>query len=324
MSSVRDGLNYLCGPLEPFAQVKSTRRATRPFCCLESSTALTTFSSLRGLRLCSVRSIHYARAWELNNGAADQAGNSVLAGLDGAASRLHLTARSFTGEDALHAYIEDDEVIAPNSESDLSPARLISVNGHGNILLVKPSRLSASHTTNGEAAQVPLVWLHSLTSNDARQILLPLPSSPIINVRAGSSFFLIQCEALLYSFGADNRFGQLGCKTERGTEATLREIDALAGMRLASLSVGDLHCAAIDAETAALYVWGSDGKGQCGGGGGDEPTLVSLPGLKDEDEQLDVLHVGCGANHTVIATSNGVWATGASAPPLVVLSVLGD
>lgn len=77
----------------------------------------------------------------------------------------------------------------------------------------------------------------------------------------------------------------------------------------------DLHSAVIT-QDGALYVFGSDAKGQLGGfSSGGEPTLVEVGDAEESAvvEQPDFISVGCGSAHTAAVTSKGhLWVAGNS------------
>jgi alpha-tubulin suppressor-like RCC1 family protein len=200
-----------------------------------------------------------------------------------------------TGDDALTAFLDESgRTVASVDTSHLPRAQQIALDGHGHLLLLTP---------DGD-----LVWRSSLDAD--QQHHLDDPPGDILSLCPGSSFFLVRTPRALYVLGSDNRFGQLGHADHRTSSSpgALREMDLFAGMSLPSLGAGDLHAAAVDAESGALYIWGSDAQGQCAGYGGGEPELVEWA-----DAELDVRLVACGATHTVVATSNGVYVAGSSA-----------
>lgn len=110
----------------------------------------------------------------------------------------------------------------------------------------------------------------------------------------------------MFSYG-DNRFGQ--CGTHSSQTSSLSAITPLAFFEGLSppryIATGDLHSCVVT-QDGALYIFGSDKEGQCGGYGGLEPSMVDLG-----DVNVDM--VVCGSGHTVCKTDDGqVWVTGLS------------
>jgi alpha-tubulin suppressor-like RCC1 family protein len=159
-------------------------------------------------------------------------------------------------------------------------------------------------------------------------ILHPLPDN-IVSLHAGADHFLVQTPCSLYGLG-DNRFGQLGIVSDPsypwGSDdydddgnppsvvSQFTRVDFFDGISpMAQVATGDVHSAVVT-EDGALYMFGHDAKGQCGGWTSEtgEPTLVELEG--EDGEPLDVRAVACGSQSTVVLTSDGgIWSSGASA-----------
>jgi hypothetical protein len=160
------------------------------------------------------------------------------------------------------------------------------------------------------------------------------PSEEVLSLHAGADHFLVRTTRSLYGLG-DNRFGQLGIipplpqpssteaqedhhgsssgRQTQSSISSLTRIDFFDGLSpIVAVAAGDVHSAVVT-EDGALYVFGHDGKGQCGGWTSEtgEPTLVQL---EDENgEPVDVCAVSCGSQNTVVITSDGgVWSSGAS------------
>lgn len=130
---------------------------------------------------------------------------------------------------------------------------------------------------------------------------------------SGAAHFIIHVsDDILYSLGSDNRFFQLGHASRAPSLTRAEQLTLFEGSgSIAKVACGDLHTAVLTDE-GALYLFGSDVQGQCGGCTGHEPILVELEPEEDNEEQPDVLDVACGSRHTVILTASAVYATGSS------------
>jgi alpha-tubulin suppressor-like RCC1 family protein len=164
--------------------------------------------------------------------------------------------------------------------------------------------------------------IHSaLSLAPSSEITHPLPDDDIISLHAGADHFFVRTSRTLYGFG-DNRFGQLGIPPDTSFSignppsvvTKFTPVDFFDGLSpIVQITTGDVHTAVVT-EDGALYVFGHDGKGQCGGWKTEtgEPSLVELKG--EDGEALDVRVVACGSQSTVVLTSDeGLWSSGASA-----------
>ena len=102
--------------------------------------------------------------------------------------------------------------------------------------------------------------------------------------------------------------GRLGHGDDE-TQHTPRRIEALAGVRIWALAVGDSHCLAVT-DAGALYSWGQGGLGQHGHG-----DLVPQPTPRRVEEltNVRVTAVAAGDNHSLAASATGAlytWGNG--------------
>lgn len=110
----------------------------------------------------------------------------------------------------------------------------------------------------------------------------------------------------MFSYG-DNRFGQCGTASSQIPAVSI--ISPLSFFEGLSppihIATGDFHSCVVTLD-GALYIFGSDKEGQCGGYGGLEPSMVDLG-------DVNVEMVECGSGHTVCKTDEGkIWVTGLS------------
>lgn len=142
-------------------------------------------------------------------------------------------------------------------------------------------------------------------------ILLNPSSSPILQLVAGASHFLFLTSTSVLSYG-DNRFSQCGTHSSVPVSTiSLSIIDFFEGLQPTTIAAGDLHSCVIT-NGGALYTFGADMTGQCGGFGG-EPTLVNLKPDEEDEDPDEVISVACGSQHTVLVTTLGqVWSSGLS------------
>lgn len=160
------------------------------------------------------------------------------------------------------------------------------------------------------------------------------------SLKAGSSHFLIHTSPSntngnqLYSLG-DSRYGQLGtslpnASTSPMTAQAVSTFDLSEGFpsKIRKVETCGRHCIAM-IEDGSAYVWGWNGDGQLGietsssdessettlkKKVGEPPSICYEPQLIIlEDEDLDIVDVGCGYGHSVIVTDDGrVWVAGSS------------
>jgi alpha-tubulin suppressor-like RCC1 family protein len=125
----------------------------------------------------------------------------------------------------------------------------------------------------------------------------------VVEAAAGQSHFVLQTQnpAAIWSLSKDNRFGQLG---RRQRVQALAPVPFFEDLNVRQIACGDLHAMAVSDE-GGLYAFGSNNKGQCGGFGGHEPTLVEFD--VGSEEQPDVKQVACGSMHTVALMEDGAF-----------------
>lgn len=132
------------------------------------------------------------------------------------------------------------------------------------------------------------------------------PESEILQLVAGSGHFLLRTRTSLFGLG-DNRYHQL--LFSRGPHyATLIRLplpdEEISPSFLAS---GDFHSTLLTS-LGAIYIWGDDRVGQCGGFGTGGMEMILLEG-----DDSDILCVGCGAGYTIFHTAlGGTYVTGES------------
>ncbi len=157
-----------------------------------------------------------------------------------------------------------------------------------------------STTRNGTEKANPTPTLVSLSG----------ATGPVTQVAAGESFSLaVTSTGQLYAFGLNN-FGQLGIKTNSGTEKanptpTLVSLSGATGP-VTQVAAGATFSLAVTS-TGQLYAFGLNHFGQLGSttNNGTQkanptPTLVSLPGASGP-----VTEVAAGAAHSLVVTSTG-------------------
>ena len=134
----------------------------------------------------------------------------------------------------------------------------------------------------------------------------------IIQVSAGGGLVRVAHTLLLTSTGrvlsfGTGQYGQLGHGFSDGKQlpdiVRPKFIEALNGVRIVTVSAGELHSAAVT-EDGDLYTWGDGFCGQLGHGDKRpqlEPKQVEQGGLEDEC----VATVNCGNRHTICITEEG-------------------
>ena len=129
-------------------------------------------------------------------------------------------------------------------------------------------------------------------------------------IYAGAAHFFVHVLGnVIYSLG-DNRHFQLGTASRSSWSHASLVSFFEGGSLIKKVACGDLHNAILT-EDGALYMCGSDAKGQCGGYSEQEPCLVEFS-VPENEEQPDGLDVACGSNHTVVLTDKGVYVSGSS------------
>ncbi|MES1921023.1 hypothetical protein MHBO_002624, partial [Bonamia ostreae] len=117
----------------------------------------------------------------------------------------------------------------------------------------------------------------------------------IADIQAGGQqTFVLAKDGKVYSFGRgdDGRLGHGG----EANEVLPRVVESLLGTKIASLSCGEKHVAAVT-EDGDLYTWGRGHSGQLGRDPSDLPRKV--PGM------ANIKAVSCGKFHTVAVDSSG-------------------
>lgn len=183
----------------------------------------------------------------------------------------------------------------------------------GSLLAFRPGLTSRPAASPQTILFYPsLSCLLSSSSNTAPTTLLsPLftPSTSVHSLIAGASHFLLLFSApshAVLSYG-DNRFSQLGVPSSTPSPPSkLHHVDFFEGLAPKQIAAGAFHSAVVGGD-GALYMFGKGSEGQCGEEGGGEPVLIELG-----DGEEEVVSVGCGSGHTVIATDKGIWVTGSS------------
>lgn len=152
---------------------------------------------------------------------------------------------------------------------------------------------------------------------------IPLPDEADLSkatIHAGASHFIISAFArqgkgeasatVLYALG-DNRFFQQGHPFPSSWTA-LRKIEFFdeSMSQIKKIACGDLHTAFLTLD-GALYMSGSDAKGQCGGHSEQDPCLVDFEDVIS-DGDVDVMDIACGNNHTIALTNKGIFVSGGS------------
>lgn len=119
-----------------------------------------------------------------------------------------------------------------------------------------------------------------------------------------SAVLLDSGELLTFGKGDSGQLGQGLGEHMASVPRTVR--GPLHGKIIKAVSCGQHHCAVIT-ETGALYTWGRGQHGRLGHGIiEDEPT----PRLVEALLGVVVLAVSCGEFHTLVSTSNGIYAFG--------------
>lgn len=133
-------------------------------------------------------------------------------------------------------------------------------------------------------------------------------------IHGGGAHFIVFAKQehghpIILGYG-DNRFFQQAHDHSASSKEQVRRVDFFdeGTSPVIKIECGDLHTAFLT-EDGALYMSGSNVKGQCGGFSEQEPSLVIFG---NEEEDIDVLDVACGATHTVALTNEGVYVAGSS------------
>ncbi|XP_030749755.1 ultraviolet-B receptor UVR8 [Sitophilus oryzae] len=132
-------------------------------------------------------------------------------------------------------------------------------------------------------------------------------SEDIVEIKTGREHCLLLDKlGNVYSFGRGSR-GQLGLG-ELEDELTPQLIEALAGIKIATIAAGGWHSAAVSAE-GDLYIWGWNGNGQLGltePSDKDAVQVLATPQVVDikDCSERQVVKVACGYRHTIILLDN--------------------
>jgi alpha-tubulin suppressor-like RCC1 family protein len=141
-------------------------------------------------------------------------------------------------------------------------------------------------------------------------VALPGASGALVQLAAGGDFSLaLTASGQLYAFG-DNRFGQLGDKTNNGGDSanatpTLVRLPGATG-RVVQIAAGAAHSLALTA-TGQLYAFGDNRFGQLGDAASEgteaanpTPTLVSVPAANGQ-----IVQIAAGAADSLALTDTG-------------------
>ena len=203
------------------------------------------------------------------------------------------------------AYLDTDGYLvglASRDRRSIDAYNEVTIDGNGRVLAIsKDNTVYFSNFMSDaiEGVSEPVSLDHELSSTS--------------RLYSGAAHFLIHVSSdILYSLGAENRFFQLG-HDSRDVSATVAEQLSMfeGGSPIRKIACGDMHSAVVT-EDGALYVFGSNAQGQCGGFSDSEPSLVEFQ-VSEGMEQPDVLDVACGSRHSVVLTDQGIYATGSSA-----------
>ena len=163
--------------------------------------------------------------------------------------------------------------------------------------------------------------LHSCGSNDFGQLgregsqtrlelVAGLAQYRVVRAAAGANHSLAVDEwGSLFSWGSDES-GQLGHNQGSSTLRVPRLVKSLGTVRVAAVSAGLYHSAALTAG-GQLYTWGANSKGQLGLGTSSD--MVFSPTLVSSLAGVPLAGVACGGNHTLVVTLSGaVFAFGSN------------
>lgn len=160
--------------------------------------------------------------------------------------------------------------------------------------------------------------LNDLHHDIYREVVIPGPLSDLsrASIYAGAAHFIILAKTdagypTVLGVG-DNRFFQQGhSEASSWDTATPVEFFDEGVSPVVTVACGNMHTAFVT-DDGALYMSGSDAKGQCGGFSEQEPCLVTFQVEEDAESEVDVLDIACGANHTVALTGRGIYVAGSS------------
>ncbi|KAF8822073.1 regulator of chromosome condensation (RCC1) repeat-containing protein [Cardiosporidium cionae] len=121
-------------------------------------------------------------------------------------------------------------------------------------------------------------------------------SSKIVEISCGSTYSALLTEdGKLYTWGSDE-YGQLGHGKQSRRLNSPKLVRGLSSHRIASISCGEFHMAAISRE-GEVFVWGYGRDGQCGHG---DLADISLPKKVESLKHLRATGVSCGGAHTAV------------------------
>ncbi|KAK7486952.1 hypothetical protein BaRGS_00021768, partial [Batillaria attramentaria] len=144
------------------------------------------------------------------------------------------------------------------------------------------------------------------------KLIEKLMGQDVVRVFCGAQFTLALTKSgTLFSWGKGDNF-RLG----HGTEDHIRhprQLEALAGRRVISASVGAMHCLALT-EDGEVYGWGKNEQGQLGD---MSVTNVPEPTLLPAMEGKFIVGASCGPSQTFLWSSSGQWTVGSRIPFIV-------
>ncbi|GAA5925670.1 hypothetical protein JCM1841_004801 [Sporobolomyces salmonicolor] len=264
----------------------------------------------------------------------DSSGAPILRGLPLGRDSLDLpSARTWLGQDNFVAALLHDGTILRFDDGNRSAEKycLASMNSRGELLVV-PAENNPLELRVYSSVDALFAASASSSSTFAPPTIFTLPDFPsspfdpehihLLSSGASHALLLALPSHRLFSLG-DNRFGQCGVPSlspPSSSPPTLNRIEALDGLYPVEVACGAFH-SAVRTQDGLVYLFGADKEGQSGGNGGDwEPQLIELGPEGEEtgtagdgEEGREVVQAVCGAEHTVLLTTDGeVWVTGAN------------
>ncbi|XP_054996003.1 probable E3 ubiquitin-protein ligase HERC6 [Sorex araneus] len=126
----------------------------------------------------------------------------------------------------------------------------------------------------------------------------------IIQVSCGDHHSLALTEGgQLFSWGS-NSHGQLGLGEEGPSQAEPRPVRSLQGIPLAQVAAGGAHSFALSL-SGTSFGWGSNGAGQLALSGREVPEQKRKPVAVGALQELGVVFISCGGQHTAVLTQDG-------------------
>ncbi|XP_013179083.1 PREDICTED: protein pim1-like isoform X1 [Papilio xuthus] len=133
-------------------------------------------------------------------------------------------------------------------------------------------------------------------------------------------YILLTDVGQVYTWGSGKRF-QLGHGDIDDLDKP-KEVDALAGIKIAKVAAGGFHCLALS-EFGDAYTWGWNDEGQLGVHYDDEdpsvenliqysiPKLIDIYYENDGNITIDIVDIVCGSKHSALKLEdNTVWMSG--------------